>query len=98
MSNLGNYTNTYSQELKSKGVDQSIIYLLSSTNWSDYNKYVKFANINLSMPLNHAPVISNNREVSNTLFDYFSPGKDDITPMVLRSKEESAPSHIFSTY
>jgi hypothetical protein len=42
--------------------------------------------------------MSNNPYFTNTSFDFYSKGKDDVTPMVLRSKEESAPTHAFDTY
>jgi hypothetical protein len=42
--------------------------------------------------------MSNNPHFTNTSFDFFNKGKDDVTPMVLRSKEESAPMHTFNTY
>jgi len=42
--------------------------------------------------------MSNNPFFSNASFDFYDKGKDDVTPMVLRSKEESAPSHVFNTY
>jgi hypothetical protein len=50
------------------------------------------------MPINHAPIMSNNPFFTNSSFDFYEKGKDDVTPMVLRSKEESAPSHVFNTY
>ena len=50
------------------------------------------------MPINHSPIMSNNPYFSNTSFDFYDKGQDDNTPMVLRSKEESAPSHVFNTY
>jgi hypothetical protein len=50
------------------------------------------------MPNSHIPVMSNNPYFSNDSFDFYSKGQDDVTPMVLRSKEESAPSHTFNTY
>jgi hypothetical protein len=42
--------------------------------------------------------MSNNPFFNNSSFDFYSKGKDDVTPMVLRSKEESAPNHTFNTY
>jgi hypothetical protein len=42
--------------------------------------------------------MSNNPFFTNSSFDFYDKGKDDVTPMVLRSKEESAPSHTFNTY
>ncbi len=50
------------------------------------------------MPISHIPSMSNNPFFSNTSFDFFNKGADDSTPMVLRSKEESAPNHVFNTY
>jgi hypothetical protein len=50
------------------------------------------------MPSSHSPIMSNNPYFTNTSFDFYAKGKDDSTPMVLRSKEESAPSHAFNTY
>jgi hypothetical protein len=40
--------------------------------------------------------MSNNPFFTNTSFDFYEKGKDDVTPMVLRSKEESAPSNVFA--
>lgn len=50
------------------------------------------------MPTAHIPLMSNNPFFGNTVFDFFPKGSDEVTPMVLRSKEESAPGHVFSTY
>jgi len=50
------------------------------------------------MPTSHSPIMSVNPLFSNTSFDFFEKGADEVTPMVLRSKEESAPSHVFNTY
>jgi heme/copper-type cytochrome/quinol oxidase subunit 2 len=50
------------------------------------------------MPTAHIPIMSNNPFFTNSSFDFYEKGSDDTTPMVLRSKEESAPSHTFNTY
>jgi hypothetical protein len=50
------------------------------------------------MPTSHAPVMSNNPFFNNQSFDFFEKNTDEVTPMVLRSKEESAPSHVFNSY
>jgi hypothetical protein len=50
------------------------------------------------MPSLHAPIMSNNPFFTNSSFDFFSKNTDDVTPMVLRSKEESAPTHVFNSY
>jgi hypothetical protein len=51
-----------------------------------------------AMTPSHAAVYSNNQEFMDKSFDRYSVGKDDQTPDVLKSKEETAPSHLFTTY
>lgn len=93
-----NLPNTLSNNLLDFGNSQDYIYSASLSNWSDFDKYTRFANNIVWMPSSHAPIMSNNPYFSNTSFDFYDKGKDDVTPMVLRSKEESAPSHTFNTY
>lgn len=50
------------------------------------------------MPTSHAPIMSSNPNVSNTSYDFFEKNEDDLTPNMLRSKDESAPNHVFNTY
>jgi hypothetical protein len=50
------------------------------------------------MTPSHTAVYSNNQETIDKYFDRYLPGKDDVTPDVLKSKEETAPSHLFTTY
>jgi hypothetical protein len=50
------------------------------------------------MPNSHIPLNSSNPYFTNTSYDYFPKGLDEVTPMVLRGKEESTPIHVFNTY
>jgi hypothetical protein len=50
------------------------------------------------MPNSHIPIKSNNPYFTDTSYDFFPKGQDDVTPMVLRGKEESTPIHVFNTY
>lgn len=50
------------------------------------------------MPTSHIPVTSNNPYAYNNKFDFFEKNNDEVTPMVLRGKEESAPTFVFNTY
>jgi hypothetical protein len=100
-SNLQSSTNYYSSiesKLNLFGTPQTQIYDLSSLNWPDYDKHSRFFNNNIVMPTSHAPVMSNNPFFNNQSFDFFEKNTDEVTPMVLRSKEESAPSHVFNSY
>ena len=87
-----------SDKISSYGGSQDTIYSSALSNWSDTDKHVRFANNIVWMPINHSPIMSNNPYFSNTSFDFYDKGSDDSTPMVLRSKEESAAPHTFNTY
>jgi len=50
------------------------------------------------MPNSHAPIMSNNPNFINTSYDFFEKNEDDLTPNMLKSKDESAPTHVFNTY
>jgi len=50
------------------------------------------------MTPSHTAVYSNNQEFVDKSYDKYVVGKDEQTPDVLKSKEETAPSHIFTTY
>jgi hypothetical protein len=50
------------------------------------------------MPTAHAPIMSTNPNFHNTSYDFFEKNEDDLTPNMLRSKDESAPNHVFNTY
>jgi hypothetical protein len=46
----------------------------------------------------HTPILNKTTTVYPLAYDKYAKGEDDLTPMLLRSKEESAPNHIFSSY
>jgi hypothetical protein len=48
--------------------------------------------------MTNTPVKTSNSSQYNLSFDKFNKGEDDLTPNLLKSKEESAPNHIFNTY
>jgi len=93
-----NTTTTLSNNLLNYGKSQNYLYSSSISNWSDVTKNSSFSNNIVWMPTDHSPIMSNNPFFTNTSFDFYEKGKDEVTPMVLRSKEESAPSHTFNTY
>jgi len=60
--------------------------------------YNALASNNFTTAQSHAPIYSNNPAWSDKSFDAYLKGKDDQTPNLLKSKEETAPSHLFSSY
>jgi hypothetical protein len=95
---FSNYVSSFESKTSLYGQFQNNMYSFSKLNWPDYDKHTRFFNNTVHMPTSHSPVMSNNPFFSNTSFDFYEKNTDDLTPMVLRSKEESAPSHVFSTY
>jgi hypothetical protein len=49
-------------------------------------------------PISHTPVPLTNASSYNLSFDKFLKKEDDLTPNLLKSKEESAPNHVFNSY
>jgi hypothetical protein len=98
-SNQNNYMNIFENMLNNKINSQNkYLYNLSKFKWVNQEKNIKLLNNNLSTFENHLPIHSNNVFCKNTTYDLILKGEDDLTPSMLRSKEESAPSYLFSSY
>lgn len=96
---IPNYLTFMDSKINKINMSQYNLYNSSLLNWPDTNIDLKLHNNIVRMPTSYTPpAMSNNPFFLNTSFDFFAKNKDDITPMVLRSKEESAPSHVFNTY
>lgn len=70
----------------------------SNTQWSNTNSATRLISSATTSPLSHTPVSTNNASNYALSFDKFLKNEDDLTPNLLKSKEESAPNHIFNTY
>lgn len=72
------------------------VYGSSSDNNTSYADLNRFVGTSTTFPLGHNPVMSSNTAVKNLSFDRtFS---ENSGPLLLQSKEESAPNIIFETY
>jgi hypothetical protein len=72
------------------------IYGSSSDNNVSYTDLNRFTGTSTTFPLGHNPVLSSNVAVKNLSFDRtFS---ENSGPLLLQSKEESAPNIVFETY
>jgi len=72
------------------------VYTSSSDNNTSYTDLNRFAGTSTTFPLGHNPVLSSNVSVKNLSFDRtFS---ENSGPLLLQSKEESAPNIVFETY
>jgi len=103
MKNFLNSPNSYTSTIKDSLFNNpgNLEYTLLSSNklqWSPDSINSRLLNNNNQMPISHIPLASNNPIFSLKSFDFIKKGNEDITPFMLRSKEESAPNHVFNTY
>ena len=73
-------------------------YTNSLNNWVDTNVLNSKSSYNLTLPLQHSPIYSNNPAWDGISYDKSSSFLSNDTPDILRGKEELAPSFIFNTY
>lgn len=66
--------------------------------WSSADGLLRASSTKTASPFLHTPVLDVNSTQYGLSFDKFQSGEDDLTPNLLKSKEESAPNHIFNTY
>jgi hypothetical protein len=69
-----------------------------SLNWATKDSAVRLTGNSTALPISHTPVSTTNSSQYSLYFDRFNKGEDDLTPNLLKSKEESAPNHVFNTY
>lgn len=70
----------------------------SNTQWSNSDTLSRLTSSSTTAPISHTPVKDTNSSNYALSFDKFLKNEDDLTPNLLKSKEESAPNHIFNTY
>jgi hypothetical protein len=70
----------------------------SNTQWSTPSTSTRLLNESTNSPLSHTPIQNTNASNYAKSFDKFQPNEDDLTPNLLKSKEESAPNHVFNSY
>jgi len=72
------------------------VYMSSSDNYTSYTDLNRFTGTSTTFPLGHNPVLSSNTSVKNLSFDRTF--TESSGPLLLQSKEESAPNIVFETY
>ena len=74
------------------------LYNLSSLGWASQANTRSLLSSDTAPSTSHTPAYSSNPHWVNKSFDRYLPGQDDLTPNLLKSKEETAPEHLFTTY
>lgn len=95
-SNLSDVLNKFSN--KTPSVSESEIYNSSNVDWVSPVLLNKSAALNLDNSSLNSPVYSNNPKWIDRSFNKFESVNDDQNPRLMKSKEETAPSHLFSEY
>jgi|TARA_B110000971_G_C19967918_1_gene481177 hypothetical protein len=72
------------------------VYMSSADSHTSYTDLNRFAGTSTTFPLGHNPVLSSNTSVKNLSFDRTF--TENSGPLLLQSKEESAPNIVFETY
>jgi len=76
----------------------SSIFTSNALDWSDSNSLYRLVSNNSAFTASHTPLLNQNSSTYPQAFDRYTKGEDDLTPAMLRSKEESAPNYIFNSY
>jgi len=77
---------------------QQNLFNSAAAKWSSADTLLRASTTKTASPFLHTPVLDTNSTQYGLSFDKFQAGEDDLTPNLLKSKEESAPNHIFNTY
>jgi len=78
--------------------DEFRVFNTASGNWTSPNLLSTLLSSSLSFTPSHTPIYSNASTRTDKSFDQFLPGFEDQSPTMLRSKEETAPSYLFTSY
>jgi hypothetical protein len=77
---------------------QEHLFTSMSLDWATQDSATRLVGGTTTLPMTNTPVKTTNSSQYSLSFDKFNKGEDDLTPNLLKSKEESAPNHIFNTY
>lgn len=53
---------------------------------------------NTTFTASHTPLLNKTSSTYPLSYSKYLKGEDDLTPQILRSKEEAAPNYVFSSY
>ena len=77
---------------------QYTLYNNNVLGWADSSVLNKLVSNNAAFTTSHTPLLNTNASTYPLAYDKYNKGEEDLTPALLRSKEESAPNHIFNSY
>lgn len=88
----------YNNVSESLGNTSTSLFNVANLGWSDTNSLYKLVNNNTTFTASHTPLLNKNSSTYPLGYDKYLKGEDDLTPAILRSKEESAPNFVFNSY
>lgn len=90
-------SNTIDSE-KHSSANELSLYSASTNNWANAEVSNALMSSDLSLDASHTPIYSNQSSWSDKGFDKYQDGFEDLPPVLLKSKEETAPAYLFSAY
>lgn len=82
----------------SLGSNSTSLFNSANLAWSDTNSLYRLLSNNTAFTASHTPLLNKNSSTYPLGYDKYLKGEDDLTPAILRSKEESAPNFVFNSY
>jgi hypothetical protein len=82
----------------SSSVSENSLYHSSTTDWVSPVAMTKASSVNTATSSLNSPIYSNNPNWIDKSFNKYESFNDDQNPRLLKSKEETAPSHLFTEY
>jgi heme/copper-type cytochrome/quinol oxidase subunit 2 len=83
---------------KDSSTNELALYGASSSDWSNTEASKTLMASQLTLTPSHTPIYSNESSWTDMSFDRYQEGFEDVPPTLLKSKEETAPTYLFSAY
>jgi hypothetical protein len=91
-------SSTGMKDIFSHASNESELFDSSNSSWVNNKSANILANTSFNTVSSHTPIYSNSPHWSDKSFDKFPTGSEDGAPNMLRSKEETAPEHVFGSF
>lgn len=96
--NLSSIISSTIDSNKDSSANELALYNSSELNWSNSESIKTLLSSELTLTPSHTPIYSNQSSWEDKTFDKYQEGFEDVPPTLLKSKEETAPSYLFSAY
>ena len=96
--NFSSSNSNLSDILSGAGSSEASLYNTSTSDWVSNSTTSKLSALNVATSSTNSPIYSNDPNWVDKSYNKFENLKEEVAPRVMKSKEETAPSHLFSEY